>query len=355
MKFNTNHPNNVFSRPLNAQLLFSHQRKAISLVSVLCVLGLSLTSCGTPEKSLTLVTEPQQVSSPVSSEPQEVPTIALVMKTLTNPFFVEMEKGARQAEKELGIQLIVKTAAQETSIEQQIAIIEDLIESQVKAIVVAPGDSTELIPVLKKAQDAGIVIINIDNRLNPKRSAQLGLKEVPFISVNNEQGAYRSAQYISNQIKTPTQAVILEGIRTAQNAIDRKEGALKAFQENPNIQLIATETANWKIDEAYQMTKNLFAANPKIGAIFCANDMMALGAVKYLSETQQTDVLIAGFDALDEAKQSIRKGMMTVTIDQQAAEQGYLGVSYAVEALAGKQVPSETMVNTVVVDRKSLQ
>src|SRR5213083_564059 len=61
-----------------------------------------------------------------ASRPAARPRIALVMKTLTSPFFVEMEKGARRAEAELGVELLVKTAAQETSIEQQIAIIDQV-------------------------------------------------------------------------------------------------------------------------------------------------------------------------------------------------------------------------------------
>src|SRR4051812_10499789 len=76
------------------------------------------------------------------------PRIALVMKTLTSPFFVEMEKGARRAEAELGVELLVKTATQETSIEQQIAIVEQLTRAKVDAIVIAPGDSYRLIPAL---------------------------------------------------------------------------------------------------------------------------------------------------------------------------------------------------------------
>ena len=44
------------------------------------------------------------------------PRVALIMKTLTNPFFVEMEKGARKAQQETKIDLQVKTATQETSI-----------------------------------------------------------------------------------------------------------------------------------------------------------------------------------------------------------------------------------------------
>ncbi|MCG3208033.1 MAG: D-allose-binding periplasmic protein [Anaerolineae bacterium] len=275
--------------------------------------------------------------------------IALVMKTLTNPFFVEMEKGARKAEKELGIDLIVKTGAQETSIEQQISIIKNFLEEDIDAIVIAPADSKELIPVLKEAQNAGIVIINIDNQLNPLISKELGLTGVPYISVDNEHGAYLSAQYISRQITTPTNVVILEGIRSAKNAQDRKAGAMRAFEENANIQLVAAETANWKIDEAYQVTGSLFEQYPDIGAIFAANDMMAFGAIRYLAETGHNNVLVAAYDALAEAKEAIRNGQLQSTIDQQAALQGYTGVQFAVRALEGETLPAETILDVKLV------
>lgn len=333
----------------------NHSQKTWLSISGM-ILCLSLVSCNNlaQEPSLPLVEEVPPSSLETETNQSELPTIALVMKTLTNPFFVEMEKGARRAESELEINLIVKTAAQETSIEQQISIIEALIQDEVNAIVVAPGDSIELIPVLKKAQDAGITIINIDNRLDPKQSAAFGLKNVPFISVDNTLGAYLSTKFISDQIKTPAQAAILEGIQTAQNAIDRKQGAFQAFRENPNITVVAEATANWKIDEAYEVTREIFAEHPNIKALFCANDMMALGALQYLSETNRTDVLVAGFDALEEAQQAIRKGQLAVSIDQQAAEQGYLGVHYAVKAMAGHTLPTETMVDVKVVTQDTL-
>ena len=116
--------------------------------------------------------------------------IVLIMKTLTNPFFIEMEKGARQAENETGIKLTVKTGAKETSIEQQIAIVEEAIASKVDAIVISPGSSIELIPILKKAQDAKIPIVNIDNRLDPDLSKKKGLVNVPFISIDNKLSGY---------------------------------------------------------------------------------------------------------------------------------------------------------------------
>jgi ribose transport system substrate-binding protein len=280
--------------------------------------------------------------------------IALVMKTLTNPFFVEMERGARKAEGELGIELIVKSGAKETSIEQQIAIVEELTRDRVDAIVIAPGSSVELIPVLKKAQDAGIPIVNIDNRLDPDLSKKAGLVDVPFISVDNARGAYDSAKYVCDRLKKPTKAALLEGIRIARNAQDRKKGAMQAFQENKLVDVVASETANWKIDEASEITKKIFDRYPDIGVLFCANDMMALGAIHSLEQMGKKGVLVAGYDALDEAKNAIKEGSLAVTIDQQPAVQGYTGVKWAFDMLQGKKPPAEKIVETKIVSKETL-
>jgi len=326
---------------------------AIGLMLVASISGCNQAAEDTPPP-LIVEDDGQAGKDPASGSGAEEITVALVMKTLTNPFFIEMEKGAREAESELGITLLVKTGAQETSIEQQITIIDNLIKEQVDAIVIAPADSTELIPVLKKAQDAGIVIINVDNRLDPDAAEQVGLTGVPYISVDNEQGGYLSAGYISDQLTAPTQVIILEGIRTAGNAEDRKNGALRAFGENDNVEVVAMETAHWKIDEAYEVTAQLFGLHPDIGAIFCANDMMAFGVLRYLDETGQADVLVAAYDALEDAKEAIRAGTLETTIDQQAALQAYTGVQYAVRALDGESLPSETLVDVMLVTQENV-
>lgn len=275
--------------------------------------------------------------------------VALVMKTLTNPFFVEMEKGARRAQTEFDIELIVKTGAKETSIEQQIAIVRQLVEDGVDAIVIAPASSTELVPVLAEAQAAGVPIVNIDNRLDTDLSAKMGLVDVPFISVDNEQGAYLSAQALNAHFDGPTQVAILEGIRSADNAQQRKAGALRAFAERADVEVVVSETANWKIDEAYDVVRTIFVEHPEIKAIFCANDMMALGVLQYLQEQGRTDVLVAAFDALDEAKAVLDDGVLIATIDQQAALQGYKGIEVAVRLLQGEQIRGEELVDVLLV------
>jgi ribose transport system substrate-binding protein len=323
-----------------------------SALSVLLT-ALALVACGESSKPASFKVAPEAVAA--SAIPTDkVLKIALVMKTLTNPFFIEMEKGARRAEAELKVELQVRTAAQETSIEQQIQIVNELIAAKVDAIVIAPGDSISLIPVLQKASAAGIKLVNIDNRLNPQAVQEAGLAPLPFVSVDNEKAAYASAHFIAEGASPGTQAAILGGISSADNAQQRMAGARRAFSENKAITLVASESANWKIDEGYAVTKKIFQSNPQVKLLFAANDMMALGALKYLHDSGRRAVKVAGYDALEEAVAAVKAGKLAVTVNQQAGEQGFQGVALAARLLRGESVPDISLIDTRLVTRKNL-
>lgn len=314
-------------------------------------LTLTLAACGPSEspKVTTTSNAPGSAGNAPAAAPAKVLQVGLVMKTLTNPFFIEMERGARRAEKEFGINLQVKTAAQETSLEQQIQLVEDLIVAKADAIVLAPADSQGLIPAVKKAQDAGIKVINIDNRLDPEALKRAGASPVPFVSVDNDAGAYKAGVFLASQAGGASKAAILEGIRSADNARQRMEGAKRGLTESGKVKVVASETANWKIDEAYTVTKAIFAKNPDIGLVFAANDMMALGVVKYLDEAGKKQVKVVGYDALIEAINQVKAGKMLATVDQQAAEQGYQGVVLALRQIKGETVPELSLIDTRLI------
>lgn len=301
----------------------------------------------------------QPSSAAASAAPAPPPPapkkIALVLKTLTNPFFIDIEKGARRAEKEFGVELQVRTGSEETAVEQQIQIVEDFIQAHVDALVIAPADSQRLVPVLKKAQDAGIAIINIDNRLDAEVVNSLRMKPPPFISVDNVAGSYQSAKFVADEVKAPAEAAIIEGVPSTENAHARLLGATRAFAENPKIHLVGQESAHWKIDEGHDVAKHIFARHPGVTVLFCANDMMAIGAVKYLQDSGRKNVLVAGYDAIDEAKAAIQSGLMAVSIDQQAGLQGYQGVALAVRALKGEPLPPVTLVEARLVTAATLK
>lgn len=334
----------------------SSRRGVIALSAIACgLLGLLALACNSSSRPSIKAVTAEESGAGNGNAKAAGPRIAFIMKTLTNPFFVEMEKGARKAQQETQVNLEVRTSTQETSIDQQIQLVENEIKAQAKAIVIAPSDSMRLVPILKKAQDAGIKLVNIDNRLSPEAIAAVGMQPIPFISVDNEKGAYQAVKFVADRIHAPTEVAVIEGLRAANNAQLRKRGAERGFRTNPAIRIVAEETANWKIDEAYQVTRRLFKNHPKLGALFCANDMMAIGAIKFLQETGRTKVLVAGFDGLPEARTAIKAGQMVVSVNQQPDRQGYLGVLTALKLLKGEVVPMEVEVDTLLVSSETLK
>lgn len=316
---------------------------------------LTVVACGDTASPVVATVAASNRATGETAAPAPKWKVGLVMKTLTNPFFIEMEKGARQAEREFGVDLLLRTGAEETSLEQQVQIIEDLINAGTDAIVIAPGDSRRLVPTIKKAADSGIKLVNIDNRLDAQALAEVGLAPLPLVSVDNEQAAYASARHIARGAGPGSQAAILEGIRGADNAQQRAAGARRAFAENPAITLVASEAANWKIDEGYARTQQMFASHPRITLLFAANDMMALGALKYLQDSGRSKVKVASYDALAEAVAEIRAGRLATSVDQQAAKQGYEGVRLAVKLLKGESVAPLTLIETRLLTADSSQ
>ena len=314
------------------------------LIVTLLLLGLA--ACDGEQASISAITAsaPASAASGSSNGLQ----VSLVMKTLTNPFFIEMEKGARRAAQETGTRLEVKTATQETSIEQQIKIVEDMVKRGTDAIVIAPGDSVRLVPALKQAQQAGIHIVNIDNRLDARAMAAQGMRPVPFISIDNEAAAFASAMELSRRLPARAEVAIIGGIPSADNAKQRSLGAQRAFQQ-AGMQLVANKSAYWKIDDAYTVTQSLLKQHPNLRGIFCANDMMAIGARKYLTDSKRAHILVAGFDAIPDARLALARGELVASMDQQGNEQGYQGVKTALTMLAGKPVPGELLIDSVLV------
>lgn len=317
-------------------------------------LMLTCAICSCEQADRQVETKIGNAPAPTVAMPEKQPVIALILKTQTNPFFAEMEKGARRAEKEYSIKLKTSGGSQETSVQEQIELVEGSIAAKVDAIIISPSDSTLLVPVVKRAQDAGIRIINIDNSLDQKDMQNHHMQPIPLVSVDNETGSYRVVKSVLRQYAQPVEAAIIEGMSGAENGRLRVEGASRAFRENRLIKIVAHDSAHWKIDEAYGVAKNMFAAHPNIHVLFCANDLMALGAGQYIVDSGRKNVQVIGYDALEKAKQAIRSGKLAATVDQQAAEQGYQAVVFAVRALKGEKIPEIFLVDTKIVNAQSL-
>src|SRR5205809_6118399 len=108
------------------------------------------------------------------------------MKSLANEFFSTMADGAKkhQAANAANYDLIVNGIKNETDLAEQVNLVEQMIAQGVNAIVIAPADSKALVTVLRRAKDAGVLVVNIDNKLDADVLKQAGL-QVPFVGPDN--------------------------------------------------------------------------------------------------------------------------------------------------------------------------
>jgi len=282
-------------------------------------------------------------------------TIAFVMKTLNNPFFIDMQKGALKAADSLGIQLIVQAAEREVDVEKQLQIVENLIQRKVSAICLTPSGSREIVAGIIKANKANIPVLIVDTRVDKKTLAESNGHYTTFIGSDNIDGGRIAAKFIVDKLNGIGLIAILEGIPGHETGDARLKGFWEVVNNNSGIQVVASQTANWERDQGYNVFQNILQGNPNIEALFACNDMMALGAVEAIASAGKTgQVFVVGFDAVTDAREAIRKGQMAASIAQHPYDMGYTAVIKAHEAVQGIHMEKEIPITIELISREKL-
>ena len=304
----------------------------VSLASAL----LFASGCGRSEKSS---------SGPASGGK---PRIALVMKSLANEFFSTMADGAKkhQASNSANYDLIVNGIKNETDLSEQVNLVEQMIAQQVNAIVIAPADSKALVTVLRHAKEAGVLVVNIDNKLDTDVLKQAGLS-VPFVGPDNREGAKKVGEALAKKLNPNDEVAIIEGIPTAFNGQQRRlgfEDAMKAA----GMKIVSVQSGLWEMEKANAVASAMLSEHPQLKAILCANDNMALGAVAAVQSAGKTgSVLVVGFDNISAIKPMLDKGQVVATADQHADQLAVFGIEAALKILKGDAPPAD---QTTAVD-----
>ena len=280
---------------------------------------------------------PLLFSSSLARAANQPPKVALVMKSLANEFFLTMENGARAHQKEHAAEysLLANGIRDETDTSGQIRLVEQMIVARVDALVLAPADSKALVPVVKKAVDAGILVVNIDNRLDPDALKEKGLN-VPFVGPDNRKGARLVGDFVAKSLKPGDGVGIIEGIPTTTNAQLRTAG-FKDAAEAAKLKIVSVQSGEWEIDKGNKVAAAMLRAQPELKALLCGNDNMAIGAVSAVRAAGKLGkVLIGGYDNIAAIKAMLADGRVLATADQHADQQAVFGIQTALKALAAK-------------------
>ena len=225
------------------------------------------------------------------------PKVALVMKSLANEFFQTMEEGAKAHPKANAndYTLIANGIKDETDTAAQIKIIQQMIVEKVDAIVLAPADSKALVPVVKEAADKGVLVVNIDNKLDDGALKEKGLV-VPFVGPDNRKGAKLVGDYLAKQLKAGDKVGIIEGVSTTFNAQQRTAGFQDAMKE-VGANVVGVQSGQWEMEKGNKVASAMLREHPDMKALLCGNDNMALGAVAAVKTAgKAAQVKVVGYD-----------------------------------------------------------
>jgi ribose transport system substrate-binding protein len=286
----------------------------------------------------------------------DVKSVALVLKTLNHPFFVDMRRGAQDAADKLGVRLQVQAAEREIDVEKQMQIVENLIQTGIGALAITPSGSREIVSALVKARDAKVPIIVVDTRVDAKAAADAGVTTETFVGSDNYEGGRLAGNYVVKVSGGKARVGILEGIPGHETGDSRLRGFRDAVQGTPGIAIVASQPANWERDQGFNVFQNMLQAHPDIDAVFAASDLMALGAIEAIAAAGKTGkIRVVGFDALDDAKKAIAAGTMEASVAQFPYEMGRVAVESAVKAMRGERLPPDINVKLELVTKENAQ
>jgi ribose transport system substrate-binding protein len=269
------------------------------------------------------------------------PRIALVMKTQNNPFFIDMQRGAEEAARRLGVSLIVQAAERDSDVERQMQIIENLIQTDLQALCVTPSGSTEIVPALVKAEARGIPVLIVDTRLDSAAAAGAGVHAKTFIGSDNYEGGRLAGEFLISKFGGKARLAILEGVPGHETNDSRLRGFHSVIDLATGMEIVASQAANFERDQGFNVFQNILQAHPEVQALFACNDMMALGAVEAVAAAGKAgEVTIIGFDAIADARQAIKAGTLAASVAQFPDEMGRMAVESAVKIINGEALPS---------------
>lgn len=262
------------------------------------------------------------------------------------PFFVHMQKELSAEADSLGnISLMESDGQNKTT--KQTGDIESAIIKGVDGIVISPIDAVAMAPALQQAIDANIPVITID------RAVQGVDGILSHVGADNVLGGQAQANLIVSLFPDGATVVNLQGQPGASPAIDRNRGVHDVLDPlSDKYTFVAEQTANFAREEGASVTEAILAglATPP-DVIVAANDDMALGALQVTQE-QNLDIVIIGFDALPEALGSVRDGGLTATIEQFPGGQSRAAMQAMVNHLLEDTAPDALVLLTPIAITK---
>ncbi|MDR1956040.1 MAG: sugar ABC transporter substrate-binding protein [Treponema sp.] len=275
------------------------------------------------------------------------PVFMLCISHMTNAFTTTVAKSMGDAAKAAGADLIINEGGNDIS--KQISQIESGINQKVNAIIIEPVSVSGVIPAVDAAMKAGIPVIIFNQRISDPSKA------TTFVGVSNDTLGALEMRRAVQDLGGKGNVALLLGPMGSDGQLGRSKGYADVIAQNPNVNVVFEETANWTTEEALKLVENWLQTGTQIDAIVCQNDGMALGAVKAVEDKGLSgNIKVYGLDAVPDALKAVKEGRLEVSVSQATERQSQMAIDIAMKLYKGETVPVENLVEGEVIDKANV-
>jgi len=274
--------------------------------------------------------------------------VAVIVSTLNNPWFVVLAETARDRAKALGYEATIFDSQNDPAKESQH--FDNVISSGYGAVLFNCTDAKGSIANVRRAKAAGIPVFCMDREIEANDAA------VSQILSDNYSGCVALGQYFVEQVGETGQYVELLGIVADTNTWNRSKGFHSVVDRFPGLKMVAQQSAEFDRSKALEVLESILQSHPDIGAVFCGNDAMAMGAYQaLLAAGKATKVKVFGFDGADDVVRSVAEGKITATVMQFPKTMAKTAAEYADKYLkGGRDFPQRVPVAVELVNRETV-
>ena len=275
--------------------------------------------------------------------------MAVVISTLNNPWFVVLGESAAERARELGYEATIFDSQNNSAKEAEH--FDNIIAMGYDAILFNPTDADGSVLNVKRAKDAGIPTFCMDREINSRDAA------VTQLLSDNFTGCVKLGQYFVRQMNKKGNYVEILGLVGDNNTWNRSNGFHSVVDEFPDLKMVAQQSADFDRNKAMDVMETIMQANPKIDAVFCGNDAMAMGAYQAVLAAGKADkIKVFGFDGARDAVQGIADGKIEATVMQFPVLMSRTSADLADQYLKGKRdFSSKTPVEVILITPENVE
>lgn len=275
-------------------------------------------------------------------------SIAVVVSTLNNPWFVFLAEKAAEKARALGYNVKVFDSQNNTALESDH--FDNIIVAGFDAILFNSTDANGSVANIVRAKAAGIPVFCMDREVSSL--------EAPASQILSDSyaGAVAIGKYFTQQLHKGGRYVELLGLVGDNNTWARSKGFHSVVDNYPGLIMVAQQTAEFDRNKAMEVMESVLQAHPDIQAVFCGNDAMASGAFQALVSAGKTgSVKVFGFDGAADVITSISENKIAATGMQFPEVMAETAALFADQYIKGKRdFPKKVPVAVELVTAKNI-